>query len=404
MIKVTQSELSGAIAVINGFAKSPSGSSSNPALKYVTLQTSSDGKFLTMSAWDSIKGARWKIPLSGGNELPLSAIAASDLRDFVVRLPEGGELELKIVANGLRVKMGKSFRVFPCLPEADMNLMPSLDSEEVSATIFPDELIRASDQCFCYSDIEGDLLAGALLEWNKAGSRFTAIASNRSVTVLSEVECNVLGDARVILPGDSLKAIAATLKKQPKAIAIKVRLNSASIQLDIFSAVDDGELLSTLYSRVLTGNFPAVEDVRNKCRSFIEEEVLVYGAGLIEGLERILLAVKQGRGYAEFHFSENTLLINAPATQDGAAEESITIKPNPRYDASGKEIEAGRDATSKPISRVFNVKFLLETLKTITSKDVIIGLCAESMPAFLSPASEVKCEYLVMPINVPTAK
>ena len=386
MIKVTQSELSGAIAVINGFAKSPSGSSSNPALKYVTLQTSSDGKFLVMSAWDSIKGARWKIPLSGGNELPLSAIAASDLRDFVVRLPEGGELELTIVTTGLQARMGKSRQVFPCLLGESLSLMPSLDSEAIAAKISPSELSSAAENCFCFSDVSGDILEGVLLKWDKTLGEFSGLSSDRGhVTALYTCECDVLVDMSVILPGESLKAIASALKKQVKASEIEVRSNNGAIQFDIYSSVVEGELLATFYSRVLAGEFPAVKKLRDNALKTVTQDIMVSRLGLIERLERVLLVAKKSNDLAEFHFNQEQLVIKTPPSDHGDAEEEIGI------------------SNANQLSTMFNAKYVLTTLRAIASEDVIIGVGTETSPAFFRPTSGVKCEYLIMPRHVPNS-
>ena len=64
------------------------------------------------------------------------------------------------------------------------------------------------------------------------------------------------------------------------------------------------------------------------------------------------------------------------------------------------EVELAGTVEGQELEIAFNVKFLLDALEAISTRNVVLETNAHNTPAIIRPAGEEDYQYLLMPMNI----
>ena len=172
-----------------------------------------------------------------------------------------------------------------------------------------------------------------------------------------------------------------SLREIEKLVTLKNTENSIKLFYDkgqvVFIASD--QIITT---RTLEGTYPnysqLIPDTFSKLLTFNTKK-------LIEALERIAVLADQQSSVVKINLDEKDLaIISADAQDIGSANESLPVS----YKGDKFNI-------------AFNVRYLLEGLKVISSSNVILKCNLSTTPAVFVPEDNVNSfTYLVMPVQV----
>ncbi len=177
----------------------------------------------------------------------------------------------------------------------------------------------------------------------------------------------------VTIPTRSLREIEKLVTTQIKGEAIKLFYDKGQV---VFIA--SNQIITT---RTLEGNYPnysqLIPDSFSKVFKF-ERNLL------INSLERIAVLADQQSSVVKININDNNLAsISADAQDIGNAKELLPVSFN------GDQIDIA-----------FNVRYLLEGLRVISSENILLKCNLSTTPAVLVPDDDSSFTYLVMPVQV----
>jgi DNA polymerase-3 subunit beta len=312
------------------------------------------------------------------------AIPSKLLVDIVSRLPQGNITLTHDTADNdesgmtvtLKPKSGRyqvramSPDEFPELPEIygiePINASTSALIEGIKATLF-----AAS------SDETKQVCTGVHLFLKEDTLEFAATDGHRLAVV--EVTNERLDGkdelVEVTIPAKALRELQKMLSQ------------GSTSQEPVEIYLDEGQVAfvwrqQRLTSRTLEGHYPAYNQLIPKQ---FERIVTIDRKQFISTLERISVLASQKNNIVKLSLSrDDQLMIVSCETQDvGSAIESIPAQ------VSGTDIEVG-----------FNVKYLLEGLKELSSAEIQIHLNHQLQPVIFTPLSGSKMTYLTMPVQI----
>ena len=185
---------------------------------------------------------------------------------------------------------------------------------------------------------------------------------------------NIEDSLSVTIPTRSLREIEKLVNTKIKEDVIKLFYDKGQI---VF--ISSSQIITT---RTLEGNYPnysqLIPDSFSKTFKFETK-------GLIDSLERIAVLADQQSSVVKIKVNEdNFALISADAQDIGNANESLPVS------FSGEKIEIA-----------FNVRYLLEGLRVISSEYILLKCNNPTTPAILVPEdNKLSFTYLVMPVQV----
>ena len=196
------------------------------------------------------------------------------------------------------------------------------------------------------------------------------IQNNENMSDLENLQENLLS---VTIPTRSLREIEKLLTLKNEEKSIKLFYDKGQV---VF--ISSNQIITT---RTLEGSYPnygqLIPDSFSK--EFIFDTVL-----LIDSLERIAVLADQQSSVVKININDDKFAsISADAQDIGNANELLPVKFN------GDKLEIA-----------FNVRYLLEGLKVINSKNVILKCNLPTTPAVLIPDDNSSFTYLVMPVQV----
>lgn len=137
-----------------------------------------------------------------------------------------------------------------------------------------------------------------------------------------------------------------------------------------------------LTTRLLEGQYP---NYRQLLPKQFARQVTVDRQGLIRSLERIAVLASQ----------KNDIIKIAV----DAANQIIALSVEAQEVGSGRE-QIAAQVTGDDLDIAFNVRYLLDGLKSFDSTEVQMQCNAATSPAVLVPLGEAKITYLVMPVQI----
>ncbi|HEY9826424.1 MAG TPA: DNA polymerase III subunit beta [Stenomitos sp.] len=365
----SQSDLSAKLSLLSRVVPS---NPTHPVLANVLLTAEADR--LGLSVFDLSLGMQVWIPATV-EETGVLTLPARLFSDIVSRLPnqdvriESDQMAVGLTCGSGRYQMqGLSAEEFPALPILEevepLQVDTAVLAEGLQATLFASS-----------GDESKQILTG--LHVNASGDGLEmATTDGHRLAIAQFPEATTPEGMSVTVPARALRELERMLGRT--SATIEVRSDKTQIVFELQS--EQG--VERLSCRLLDGQYPAYNQLMP--RTF-ERQMSVDRQAFLSGVERIAVLAARKNNIIRLRLDGDTqtLSLSAEAPEFGSGEESIPAQ-----------------ISGEPIEIAFNVKYLSDGLKAISSSEVQMQLNAETMPAVLSPVSGQKMTYLIMPIQI----
>ncbi|MCL6436809.1 MAG: DNA polymerase III subunit beta [Leptolyngbyaceae cyanobacterium HOT.MB2.61] len=375
----------------------------HPILANVLLIADAESQQVKLSAFDLSLGIQTSFPaeVEEGGKLTLPAKL---LNDIVSRLPEG-EITLEegtgnaateashvvtlTCASGRYQVRGMGAEEFPALPVVEDGEVTQLPVESLIEGLRSSLFATSSDDTKqiltgVHLTIQADGLEFAATDGHRLavvqtanledGAELPKPAKGKGRTAAKESSTKELAEALdVTIPAKALQELTKMLERQT-GDSVAVKFDQSQV---VFEWTDQ-----RLTSRLLEGQYPNYNQLipRQFARQMACDRRL-----LLSALERIAVLADQKNNIVKLSLDgvNQQLSLSVDAQDVGSGKETIPAQ------ITGDELDIA-----------FNVKYLMDGLKGITTSEVQMQLNSATSPAILTPLGGVKMTYLVMPVQI----
>jgi len=378
-VTCSQKELHSHLSVVSrAVANRPT----NPILAHVLFVAEEATNQVTLSAFDQTLCLQSRMAATvhtGG----MITLPARILGDLVSRLPDAtveikiSELQATVCARwereGKKETLTGAYHIsglpgedFPAVPAVATTTMPL--AREAFLQGIKGVLFAAS------SDETKQILTGVHLQTRGEYLEFAATDGHRLAIV--ETECGGMTEpVQATIPARALREVERLLAKYEGET---VRFSLESYQADFQLSQGEG-FQQRLVTRLLDGMYP---NYRQLLPKVFARRVVMEREDVINALER--LAVLAGnRHVVKFSLDLDHVMLTTEGGELGQGQEQIPAE------IEGEALEVA-----------FNVRYVLEGLKAMSSAQVRMELNSATAPVIFSPLGEAKMTYLVMPIQL----
>jgi DNA polymerase-3 subunit beta len=343
-----------------------------PILSNVLIEADKEGLTLVATDLDISIKTRGEADVK---ETGTITVPAKRIGEIVRELPDA---DIQVDVKGTKIKLscgngnysivGLESDDFPQLPQIDADRMVSLP------TVTLDRAVKRTAYSVS-SDETRQMLTGVLLQVKAGQLRMVATDGHRLAKAAFQGDFKGLEGKDLIIP--------------PKALREVVRLASGYEHTNLtlsknFAVFEMGP--TTVYSRLIDGNFPNYEQVIPK------ENPKKFSLGrdeFIGALRRVAILSDNVTRQIKVSVKPERVELSVSTADIGEAQEALSI------DYSGEELAVGYNAT-----------YLLDALKTMESDRIEVQLNTPTSPGVFVPVDQNKEEdllCLVMPLRLPDA-
>ena len=309
------------------------------------------------------------------------------LSEIVNKLPNETPVSLDVDENSdnISIKSDRGSFNLKGIPSEDYPNLPFVETG-TSFSIDPSSFLKALKLTIfaSSSDDSKQLLTGVNFTFNLKYLESAATDGHRLAVVLVDNKDNLEEKEDIFEEKEdnlSLTIPTKSLREIEKLVSLSTFENSIKLFYDKGQLVfiSSNQIITT---RTLEGSYPnysqLIPDNFSKLFIFNTKKI-------IEALERIAILADQQNSVVKIKLEEKDLAsISADAQDIGSANELVPVS----YDFDRFEI-------------AFNVRYLLEGLKVISSQNVIFKCNLPTTPAVLVPEDNINSfTYLVMPVQV----
>ena len=313
-------------------------------------------------------------------------IPSKILSEIVNKLPSDNPVCIDVDENSdnIFIKSDRGSFNLKGIPSDDYPNLPFVESG-TSLNIDPSAFLKALKLTIfaSSSDDTKQLLTGVNFTFKKKYLESASTDGHRLAVVLIDNTEDIVENYEISSEEEDLSVTIPTrsLREIEKLVSLKTSENSIKLFYDKGQVVfiSANQIITT---RTLEGSYPnysqLIPDSFSKIFTFNTKN-------LIESLERIAVLADQQSSVVKIKFDQNDIaLISADAQDIGSANESLPVSPYvDKFDIA------------------FNVRYLLEGLKVISSQNVILKCNLSTTPAILVPEDNISSfTYLVMPVQV----
>jgi DNA polymerase III subunit beta len=322
-------------------------------------------------------------------ESGILTLPAKLLNDIVAKLPSGeitlddeaGENLVTITSVSGRYQVrGMSAEEFPELPSIEQG-----ETNQLSAMAFIDGL--KGSLVACSQDESKQVLTGVYLKVEPERLEFAATDGHRlgivevypnDAEAASEdhpepLEPANIGSFEVTVPAKALRELEKMLGSGQDGDRLALQLEQGQV---VFGWGD-----RKLTTRTLEGKYP---DYRLLIPKQFQRQITLDRKQLLSALERIAVLADQ---------------TNLVKFSIDSANQSIALSVESQDRGSGRESLAGQ-VSGADLDIAFNIKYLMDGLKTLLTQEITISLNGPLEPVILTPLGGVKMTYLVMPVQL----
>ncbi len=308
------------------------------------------------------------------------------LSEIVNKLPSETPVSLDVdeSSDNILIKSDRGSFNIKGIPSDDYPSLPFVESG-TSLNIDPSSFLKALKLTIfaSSSDDSKQLLTGVNFKFNLKYLESAATDGHRLAVVLVDNNENFDEKEDFASNEENLSVTIPTrsLREIEKLVSIRSSENSIKLFYDKGQVVfiSSNQIITT---RTLEGSYPnysqLIPDNFTKLFTFNTKKI-------IESLERIAVLADQQSSVVKIKLNEKDLaLVSADAQDIGNASELVPVS----FDFDQFDI-------------AFNVRYLLEGLKVISSENVIFKCNLPTTPAVLVPEDNINSfTYLVMPVQV----
>jgi DNA polymerase-3 subunit beta len=315
-------------------------------------------------------------------------IPAKLISNFVNNLPAGESITLEVVDQNLKIKSGSAKAIikglsaedFPLIPKKQTNFILNLSSLKLKS------IITKVVTCVAFNETRQEL-TGINLIFKEKEILFAATDSFRLVESKLELNADNISNeySEFIEKKDTLIVPASTFLEVARII-------SSDIEQEVRIAIEEGQIFfeidgTNIVSRLINGKYPDYKHIMPA-----EFSTRVVGEkSLIQG------AIKMSSIFSSGKTSEVVLKI--------VSEEQKTLIEARSVETGENSSELNLDITGPSQEIVFNSKYLLDGVNTISTTKVAILMNNASSPVAIKEINEKTGEvvagytYIVMPIK-----
>jgi len=308
------------------------------------------------------------------------------LSEIVNKLPSETPVSLNVdeSSDNILIKSDRGSFNIKGIPSDDYPNLPFVESG-TSLNIDPSSFLKALKLTIFSSsnDDSKQLLTGVNFTFNLKYLESAATDGHRLAVVLVDNKENFDEKEDISSNEEKLSVTipARSLREIEKLVSLRTSENSIKLFYDKGQVVfiSSNQIITT---RTLEGSYPnysqLIPDTFSKLFKFNTKK-------LIESLERIAVLADQQSSVVKIKLEEKGMaLVSADAQDIGNASELVPVS----FDFDQFDI-------------AFNVRYLLEGLKVISSENVIFKCNLSTTPAVLVPEDNINSfTYLVMPVQV----
>ena len=308
------------------------------------------------------------------------------LSEIVNKLPSETPVSLDVdeSSDNILIKSDRGSFNIKGIPSDDYPSLPFVESG-TSLNIDPSSFLKALKLTIfaSSSDDSKQLLTGVNFKFNLKYLESAATDGHRLAVVLVDNKENFDEKEDFASNEENLSVTIPTrsLREIEKLVSLRSSENSIKLFYDKGQVVfiSSNQIITT---RTLEGSYPnysqLIPDNFTKLFTFNTKKI-------IESLERIAVLADQQSSVVKIKLNEKDLaLVSADAQDIGNASELVPVS----FDFDQFDI-------------AFNVRYLLEGLKVISSENVIFKCNLPTTPAVLVPEDNINSfTYLVMPVQV----
>jgi len=308
------------------------------------------------------------------------------LSEIVNKLPSETPVSLDVdeSSDNILIKSDRGSFNIKGIPSDDYPSLPFVESG-TSLNIDPSSFLKALKLTIFASsnDDSKQLLTGVNFTFNLKYLESAATDGHRLAVVLVDNKENFDEKEDFVSNEENLSVTIPTrsLREIEKLVSLRSSENSIKLFYDKGQVVfiSSNQIITT---RTLEGSYPnysqLIPDNFTKLFTFNTKKI-------IESLERIAVLADQQSSVVKIKLNEKDLaLVSADAQDIGNASELVPVS----FDFDQFDI-------------AFNVRYLLEGLKVISSENVIFKCNLPTTPAVLVPEDNINSfTYLVMPVQV----
>ena len=366
-LTTSQADLSSALQLVS---RAVSGRPTHPVLANVLLTADAATGRLSLTGFDLSLGMQTSIAAavqtSGSITLPARLLA-----DIVSRLPDAAPVTLTASddtatltsLSGSYELRGMPASDYPDLPLQQTNAPITLDAGALLAGLRSTLFASSSDE-------SKQLLTGVHLKLTADGLECAATDGHRLAVLTIPGEG---GDLSLTIPARSLRELERLLGG-----------NGGSLQL----YADKGQAVITsgdrlLTTRILEGVYPAY---RQLIPDGFKRSIVLDRRAFVAALERVAVLADPHNNVVKLAIDpdHDQVIVRADAQDLGRGSESLAAV-----------------ITGEAETIAFNVRYLLEGLKAISSGQVVLQANAATTPVVLEPVEDDSgFQYLVMPVQV----
>jgi len=308
------------------------------------------------------------------------------LSEIVNKLPSETPVSLNVdeSSDNILIKSDRGSFNIKGIPSDDYPSLPFVESG-TSLNIDPSSFLKALKLTIfaSSSDDSKQLLTGVNFTFNLKYLKSAATDGHRLAVVFVDNKENFNEKEDIVNNEENLSVTIPTrsLREIEKLVSLRSTENSIKLFYDKGQVVfiSSNQIITT---RTLEGSYPnysqLIPDNFNKLFTFNTKKI-------IESLERIAVLADQQSSVVKIKLEKKNLaLVSADAQDIGNASELVPVS----FDFDQFDI-------------AFNVRYLLEGLKVISSENVIFKCNLPTTPAVLVPDDNIDSfTYLVMPVQV----
>jgi len=343
-----------------------------PILSNVLIKADKEG--LTLVATDLDISIRTKGEASVGEEGSIT-VPAKRIGEIVRELPDA---EVKVAVSNTKVTLkceNGSYTIVGLDPE-DFPQLPQLDAEKM--VNLPTDVLEKAVKRTTYAvsnDETRQMLTGALLQFKGGELRMVGTDGHRLAKATFKGEFSGLEGRDFIIP--------------PKALSQVVRLAAGHDKVSLFVSKNFAVFEvgpTTVYSRLIDGNFPNYEQVIPKENP---KHFDMKRTELVAALRRVAILSDSVTRQVKMSVKPERVELSVNTADVGEGQEAVPI-----------------DYTGEPLDVGYNATYLIEALRTMNSDEVTVSLNTATSPGIVVPAKQDENEdllCLIMPLRLPDA-
>lgn len=336
-----------------------------PILRNLLLRVESSG--ITLSATNLEVGIRSHLR-GKVEEIGAATMDARVLSEFAANLPTG-PVTLSADAKGLTVAARGVTSTLKTLPAEEFPVIPFPTKAETQ-DLPGGELLKALAQVsYAGSSDDGrPELTGVLWQWKGKTLTLAATDSYRLAERTLQLP-KAAPERTLILPAKLMNDLSRSLPAEPETITLGVTENQ------VVMTTPEVEFVS----RVIDGQFPEYQQILPKSHTTTVELAV---ADLVRALKTASLFVRPGVNDTTLEIEPKGITVSAANTQVGEGRTTL--------DAA---------VQGEPLTIVFNYRFLLDALGTLSGDTVRLELTTPAQPAVVKSRGDPGLTALVMPIR-----